>query len=285
MTQFITIGQNASQRSIAVDIRAGTGTPVVWLSGFLSEMASTKGEAVAQWAADNNRPLIRLDYSGHGQSGGDYTRHTISEWLEEALAVITRFANAPPVLAGSSMGGWLAVLATLALRREGAACAPRGLVLLAPAIDFTERLVWGRMPEPARHVLMETGQFIVPSSYAERPYHFTRTFIEDGRSHCVMGRDLTLGCPVHILYGMEDADVPFDLVRDFSGQLAHDPVTFTTIPDGDHRLSRESDIAMLTRAIGALSSLQRHGRKVVFPGIGNGGAFRIGQHDRLTTGG
>lgn len=252
MTQFFDIGHAPNLRSIAVNIRAGEGTPVVWLSGFLSEMASAKGEAMAQWADKNNRPLIRFDYSGHGQTGGDYTSYTVSHWLEEAIAVISHYAKEPPILAGSSMGGWIAVLATLALRKDFPDIAPRGLVLLAPAIDFTESLVWSRMPDDVRRVLMEQGMFTVPSDYSETPYCFSRNFIEDGRNHLIFGKDIELGCPVRILQGMNDPDVPWLHACNFAGQLAHDKVTVTLVRDGDHRLSREEDIAVLWRAVETL---------------------------------
>lgn len=252
MTQFIDIGHGSSRRTIAADIRAGEGTPVVWLSGFLSEMASVKGEAMAQWAEKNNRPLIRFDYSGHGQTGGDYSEFTVSDWLEEALAIIPRYVKSRPILVGSSMGGWIAVLVTLALRRSDPDIAPKGLVLLAPAIDFTERLVWDRMPESARRILMQTGEFTIPSEYSEIPYRFTRNFIEDGRNHLVLDGEIKLGCPIGILQGMNDTDVPWQHTCRFADHLACDQVTMTLIRDGTHRLSRDEDIAILRRAVEAL---------------------------------
>ncbi len=252
MTHFIEVGRNLPTRSIAVDILEGQGKPVVWLCGFLSEMASVKGKAMLQWAKDNGRPLIRFDYSGHGQTGGDYTEFTVSHWLEEALAVIGKYARQPPVLVGSSMGGWIATLTTLALRREKPHLSPSGLVLIAPAIDFTERLVWGRMPEKVQQHLMATGSFDVPSEYSDTPYRFTRQFIEDGRSHLLLGQTVETGCPVHILQGMNDNDVPWQHAMAFARCLAQDKSVITLIPDGDHRLSRDEDITAIIRAVSSL---------------------------------
>lgn len=249
MTQFIDIGQAPTQRSIALTIQKGNGIPVVWLCGFLSHMASTKGAAVAQWAEEKNRPLIRFDYSGHGKSSGDYTHSTISLWLEEVLSVISRFANTPPILVGSSMGGWLAVLATRALRQRKHPLTPCGLVLVAPAIDMTERLIWNRLPEEARQTLLNSGQIQLPSEYSQTPYTFTKQLIEDGYKHLVFGEEIKLGCPLSIIQGMRDSDVPWQHVRDFSGMLAHDKTTLSFIPDGDHRLSRPQDISLLLQQI------------------------------------
>lgn len=249
MTQFIEIGQTANHRSIAFEEQQGNGPTIIWLCGFLSHMASTKGEAVAQWARENNRHLIRFDYSGHGKSGENYTDSTISRWLEEALTIISRFAKTRPILVGSSMGGWLAVLATRALRQINQDLTPSGLVLVAPAIDMTKRLIWDRLPVDARQTLLTSGQIQLPSDYSETPYIFTKQLIEDGRHHLILDQEIDLGCPIAIMQGMRDPDVPWHHVRDFSEKLARDKLTFSLIPDGDHRLSRPQDIALLLHHI------------------------------------
>lgn len=249
MTQFIEVGKGPLQRRIAVSVHEGNGPAVVWLCGFLSSMVSLKGEAMLQWAQRQHRQLIRFDYSGHGQSGGEFSMSSVSLWLEDALAVISHFAETRPILVGSSMGGWIATLATLALRRQNSDLTPRGLVLIAPAIDFTERLIWERLPSPAQQRLLKEGEISLPSQYSEQPYRITRNLIEDGRNHLLLGKPVELGCPIHILQGMLDPDVPWRHSAEFAEHLGHDDVITTLIRDGDHRLSRPEDLIRLQNAV------------------------------------
>lgn len=250
MTQFIQVGP--SLRRIAVNVHEGNGPAVFWLCGFLSEMESLKGQAMAQWALKHNRQLIRFDYTGHGQSEGDFSQGSVSLWLEDALAVIEHFTETRPVLVGSSMGGWIAVLAALKLRKNNPTHAPSGLVLIAPAIDFTECLIWERLSADLQRQLMENGEISVPSQYSEAPYRITRNLIEDGRRHLVLGSPIELGCPVHILQGMLDPDVPWRHSAEFAEHLGHDDVITTLIRDGDHRLSRPEDLERLQNAVAGM---------------------------------
>ena len=154
MPHKLAIGQGAASREIAVLARGGAAPPVVWLPGFRSDMRSTKPEALDRWAAEQGRALVRFDYSGHGASGGAFEESTVSTWLEDTLAVLDRFVDGRPILVGSSMGGWLALLATRELLRSRPDRSPAGLVLIAPAVDFTERLMWERFPESIRRAIL-----------------------------------------------------------------------------------------------------------------------------------
>lgn len=251
MLQSVTVGQGADLRRIAVLSREGKGPPAVWLGGFKSDMRSTKAAALDEWARQAGRAFIRFDYSGHGESEGAFEAGTISRWLEEALAVLAAHADAPPILVGSSMGGWIALLAALRLAKEGRD-APTGLVLIAPAVDMTERLMWARFPESIRRGIEETGVYHRPSAYSEEPYAITKALIEDGRRHLLLGQPIRIGCPVHILQGMEDPDVPWQHAMELVEHLPGDSVSLTLIKDGDHRLSRPEDLARLIAAVEGL---------------------------------
>jgi pimeloyl-ACP methyl ester carboxylesterase len=253
MPQSHTVGQGAEARQIAVLLRDGKGPPVVWLGGFRSEMRSTKGEHLDAWAARSGRALLRFDYSGHGQSGGDIRTGTISRWLEETLRILERFATGRPILVGSSMGGWIALLAARRLREVRPDLAPTGIVLIAPAVDMTERLMWDRFPDDVRQAVEEAGVYYRPSAYSpEDPYPITRGLIEDGRNHLLFGGPVQTGCPVHILQGMEDPDVPWQHALRLVEHLPGDSVSLTLIKDGDHRLSRPEDLERLIGAIEAM---------------------------------
>ena len=165
MLQFVEVGEGADARRRAVLVREGRGPTVVWLGGFRSDMRATKAEALDRWAEQAGRAFVRFDYSGHGESTGAFEDGTISRWLEETVAVVEAFATGPFVLVGSSMGGWLALLATRELLRTSYARRPSGLVLIAPAIDFTERLMWDAFPEEARRAIRERGYYLRPSLY------------------------------------------------------------------------------------------------------------------------
>lgn len=253
MQHSVTVGEGAESREIAVLSRDGKAPPVVWIGGFKSDMRATKATAIDSWAADKGRAFLRFDYSGHGESGGDFQQGTISRWLEEALAVMDRFLKDRPLLVGSSMGGWISLLAARHLLQNRPALAPAGIVLIAPATDMTERLMWDRFPEDIRKVVEEKGAYYRPSAYSEEPYPITKGLIEDGRSHLLLGRPIQTGCPVHILQGMEDPDVPWNHALELVEHLPGDSVSLTLIKDGDHRLSRDEDLERLIAAIEAIA--------------------------------
>ncbi len=246
------VGAGARQRRLAVLTQAGEGAPVVWLGGFRSDMRATKAEALAQWAREAGRPFIRFDYAGHGESGADFARWTLSDWLEDALAVVAAHCAQPPVLVGSSMGGWIALLA--ARRLLGSSQRPAGLVLIAPAVDFSEELMWAQMPEAIRQTILRDGVWMRPSEYSPEPTPITRALIEDGRQHLLFGSAIATGCPVHILQGMADPDVPWRHALRLVEHLSGDPVILTLVKDGDHRLSTEEDILRLKAAVAGLAT-------------------------------
>jgi pimeloyl-ACP methyl ester carboxylesterase len=251
MPQSVTVGQDA--RPIAVLVREGKGPPVVWLGGFKSDMRATKAIALDEWAERSGHAFVRFDYSGHGESGGAFEEGTISRWLEDALAVIEGFVRERPILVGSSMGGWISLLAVRYLMEKRPDLAPAGMVLIAPAVDMTERLMWGRFPDSLKRNVQETGVYHRPSAYSDDPYPITWKLIEDGRRHLLLDGPIQTGCPVHILQGMEDPDVPWSHALELVEHLPGDSVSLTLIKDGDHRLSRPDDIERLIAAVAAMA--------------------------------
>jgi len=254
LPQYLDVGDSAARR-IAVRVQAGATPGLFWLSGFKSDMRGTKAEALAHWASGRGRACVRFDYSGHGESGGDFAQGTIGRWLEESLAVFDAFCRGPQVLIGSSMGGWLALLLARELKQRAAACpsgraSAAGLVLIAPAVDFTEVLMWKKFPPQVQQAILEQGSFARPSEYSSAPYVITRGLIDEGRAHLLLGGGMIeTGCPVRILQGVEDPDVPWDHAVELVSHLAQDDVVLTLVKDGDHRLSRPEDLERLIRAV------------------------------------
>ena len=231
---------------LAFQRNAGAGPTLVWLSGFKSDMGGTKAEALARWSTSAGRSFLRLDYSGCGRSEGRFEDGTISRWLADALCVIDAASAGPLTLVGSSMGGWIALLVALA-RPERIA----SLLLIAPAPDFTERLMWESFPDEVRAEILERGRWERPSPYDPEPYVITRALIEDGRRHLLLHRPIPITAPVRILQGMQDPDVPWRHALALVEALVSTDVTLTLIKDGDHRLSRPQD---LERLIGVASA-------------------------------
>ena len=236
-------------RTIAVRAREGKGPGLFWLGGFKSDMKGTKAEALDQWAAQEGRACVRFDYSGHGESGGEFTDGTIGRWLAESVAVYRQFAQAPQVVIGSSMGGWLALLLAARLRELKGSAPLAGMVLIAPAVDFTEELMWKQFPESIKREIEDKGAWLRPSEYSEGPYPITRRLIEEGRTHLLLGGLIETGCPVHILQGVKDPDVPWRHALELVSRFARDDVVLTLVKDGDHRLSRPEDIERLIAAV------------------------------------
>jgi pimeloyl-ACP methyl ester carboxylesterase len=246
---FIDVGEHGSRRSIAVRARAGSVPGLFWLGGFNSDMKGTKALALDAWAAEHGRACVRFDYSGHGESGGAFIDGTIGRWLEESLAVFERFCSGPQVLIGSSMGGWMALLLAREIaRRPGSRASLAGLVLIAPAPDFTEQLMWNGFSPEVKREIETKGVWLRPSQYGE-PYPITRTLIEEGRNHLLLGSAIDAGCPVRILQGAQDPDVPWQHAFALAHRLPSDDVVLTMIQDGDHRLSRPQDIARIIAAV------------------------------------
>ena len=237
---------------IAVRRRVGEKPGLLWLGGFKSDMSGIKAVALDRWAAAHRRACLRFDYSGHGESDGKFTDGTISRWLEESVAVFDAYCDGPQVLVGSSMGGWLALLLARELMRRETSRGPASLtalVLIAPAVDFTEELMWKRFPAEVKRKLQSVGLWERPSQYSAEPYPITAALIEDGRRHLLLGGLIETGCPVRILQGGADPDVPWRHAVELVSRLAQNDVVLSLIKGGDHRLSRPQDIERLIDAV------------------------------------
>ncbi len=232
--------------SIAYLREPGKSPGVIWLSGFKSDMTGTKAAHLHAWAKRRGQAFLRFDYFGHGVSSGSFKNGTIGRWRDDALAVLDALTEGPQVLVGSSMGGWIALLAAEARPEK-----VRGLLLIAPAPDFTEELMWANMPEDIRDQIMRDGVWSRPSLYDDSPYIVTRALIEDGRKHLVLGRDLTFAGPVRILQGMKDPDVPWEHALRLMKILPGKPV-LSLSKEGDHRLSTPADLKLLEETLDGL---------------------------------
>ncbi|QDZ12471.1 alpha/beta hydrolase [Devosia ginsengisoli] len=242
----IPIGSGPASRDIAVEQRAGKGPGIFWLGGFRSDMMGGKAMALDALGAEQGLAVTRFDYSGHGISGGDFNDGTISRWLEEAEAVLATTVG-PQIIVGSSMGGWIALLLARSLLARGTPA--HGLVLIAPAPDMTHELMLPDFTPEEHESLQNNGYVDQPSQYSDTPYRITRALIEDGKAHLLFGGVIETGCPVTILQGGADPDVPQAHAIKLVTHILHDPVTLTLIPDGDHRLSRDEDLARLKDAV------------------------------------
>jgi pimeloyl-ACP methyl ester carboxylesterase len=246
---FIEVGNDVALRRIAVRAREGAAPGLFWLSGFNSDMQGTKALALDAWAAEQGRACVRFDYSGHGESGGAFIDGTIGRWLEESVAVFEQFCAGPQVVIGSSMGGWMALLLAREMTKRAASRATiAGLVLIAPAPDFTEALMWNGFSAEVKQEIQTKGVWLRPSQYGE-PYPITRALIEEGRNHLLLGSAIDVGCPIRILQGAQDPDVPWQHAFALAHRLPKDDVVLTMIQDGDHRLSRPQDIARMLAAV------------------------------------
>lgn len=219
----------------------------VWLGGFRSDMEGGKAIALSDWCQNTGHACVRFDYSGHGKSGGDFADGCISVWLAETLAVLEQIETQHLVLVGSSMGGWIALRVAQELRTAGQGEPLHAMVLVAPAPDFATELMEPSFTDEQRHLMATQGWFTEVTPYGPDPVLYTSKLIEDGRTQRVLDQELVVGCPVAILQGMEDPDVPWDHAMRLVHHLAQDDVSITLIKDGDHRLSREADIAVLLR--------------------------------------
>ncbi len=250
--KHLSVGEGEDARRIAVLARPGKAPGVFWLGGFRSDMQGTKAEALDLWAAEMDRAATRFDYSGHGSSDGRFEDGTISRWLEEAEAVFDAFTTEPQVLVGSSMGGWLALLLAKRLADRNDGDRLHGMVLLAPALDMTKDLMWDRFGPAARRRLKKQGFLSEPSAYSPEPDIITRALIEDGEKHLFGEQPIETGCPVHVIQGMQDEDVPWAHATKLMERLAFDDAVLTLVRDGDHRLSRPEDIERLIGAVAAM---------------------------------
>jgi len=233
--------------AIAYHKTAGKSPGVVFLSGFMSDMTGGKALFVEDWCKARGQAFLRFDYFGHGQSSGEFTDGCIGRWADDAIYALDHLTEGPQVLIGSSMGGWLMLLAALA-RPERVA----GLIGIAPAPDFTEDLVVPRLEDEQKAALERDGVFYVYSDYGPDPTPYTKKLIDDGRDHLVLREKMPLTCPVRILQGMRDPDVPWQTALRITEQLEGDDVETQLVKTGDHRLSEPADLDRLARTLGAL---------------------------------
>ena len=233
----------AEGRRLAYHRTLGQGTGVVFLGGFKSDMTGTKALHLQDWAERTGRPFLRFDYSGHGASSGLFEEGSIGDWAADARAVIEALTDGPQILVGSSMGGWIALLVARALPHRLA-----GLVTIAAAPDFTERGFWAGFSEAQRAQLARAGRLELPSAYADQPYVITRRLIEDGRQNLVMDRPLRLDCPVRMLQGTADEDVPMSWALDILEHLQGEDIRLTLVKGADHRFSTPDCLAMIEEA-------------------------------------
>src|SRR5260370_3368999 len=233
--------------TIAYDRRTGRSPGVVFLGGFMSDMTGTKARTLDAFCAARGQAFLRFDYFGHGASSGNFADATVGRWKEDALAALDQLTEGPQVLVGSSLGGWLMLLTALARPQRVAA-----LVGIAAAPDATEDLMWPRFPPAVRDEIMRAGAARLPSEYNPDGYLFTRRLIEDGRQHLVMRGPIPVRCPVRLLHRMKDPDVPWQTSLALAERLASRDVEVTLVKDGDHRLSTDRALALLTRTVATL---------------------------------
>jgi pimeloyl-ACP methyl ester carboxylesterase len=222
----------------------GSGPTVVFLPGYMSDMAGGKATAVLADCAVRGRACLLLDYTGCGLSEGRFADQTLTDWRDDVLDLIAAKVAGPVVLVGSSLGGWLMLLVALALPTERLA----GLVGIAPAPDFTD---WG-FSDAEKAIIQTEGQLAEETPYSDQPYITTRGFWESGQAHRLLGGSIALSCPVHLLHGQRDADVPWEISMKLAAALSSNDVHVTLIKDGDHRLSRDSDIALLLQTVAGM---------------------------------
>ena len=247
----------------------GRGPVVVFLPGFASDMTGSKAETLAAFCAAHGQAMLRLDYSGHGASGGRFEDGTIGRWTADALAVIDALTEGQVLLVGSSMGGWIALNVALARPARIAA-----LVGIAAAPDFTEALIWPALDPAQRAELTSRGVLPLPSEYGS-PTPITRALIEDGRHHLRLSAPIPLHCPVRLLHGQQDRDVPWRTALTLAEWLEAEDVRVVLVKDGDHRLSRPADLALLCRTVGALLGGEDGGEALAIGGVAPAQAQRF----------
>ncbi len=222
-------------------------TGVLWLGGLASDMIGAKATMLDSWAADSDRSFTRFDYFGHGESSGAFVEGTIGRWTEDALAIFDACTDGPQILVGSSMGGWVSLLVALA-RPERV----KGMVLIAPAPDFTEDLMWDQFSDDIKALLNDGKIYEQPSLYDDNPYLISPQLIEDGRQHLLLRKPIEVTCPIRILHGMQDIDVPWRRSLTLVDQCTSDDISVTFVKNADHRMSDEINLSRLRAMVTSL---------------------------------
>ncbi len=230
--------------TIAYHRITGNAPGVVFLGGFMSDMTGTKATALDAFCRARGQAFLRFDYFGHGRSSGEFSEATVGRWKDDALCVLDNLTAGPQVLVGSSLGGWIMLLAALARPAR-----VKALIGIAAAPDATEDLMWNRFAPELQAAILRDGQARIPSAYGAEGYLITRKLIEDGRKHLVLGKPIPISSPVRLIHGMRDADVPYRVSIELAEKLQSEDVRVDLVKDGDHRLSRERDLALLTRQL------------------------------------
>ena len=243
-TQFLSL---PAGHRIAYHRLPGESPGVIFCGGFMSDMNGTKALALEAWCQDQSRAFVRFDYSGHGESDGEFTDGTIGRWHEDALAVFDALTQGPQVVVGSSMGGWISLLLTLQRPEQ-----VQGLLLLAPAPDFTEEMIRNEFNDQERAELVANGRLLRPTEYGDEPYIITQQLIEEGRKHLLLDQEIPVHCPVHIVHGMNDSDVAWQRSLTLVERLQGNNVTLHYVKQGDHRLSEPTDLQRLCQLVSQL---------------------------------
>jgi len=233
--------------TIAYRRMSGRAPGVIFLGGFMSDMNGTKAASLDAFCRARGQAFVRFDYFGHGRSSGEFSEATVGRWKDDALCVLDNFTAGPQVLVGSSLGGWIMLL--LAMARPARV---QALIGVASAPDATENLMWNRFSPELRATILRDGQARIPSAYGAEGYLITRKLIEDGRQHLIMGKPIPISCPVRLIHGMRDEDVPYRASIDLAANLQSEDVRVELVKDGNHRLSRDQDLALLSRTLESL---------------------------------
>ncbi len=237
-------------RKLAYKKHDGTGPTVVFCAGFMSDMEGSKALALDAFCQSRGQAYLRFDYSGHGQSSGEFTDGTIGAWKEDALAIIDQVTTGDLIIVGSSMGGWIGLLCAIELKAR-----VKGYVGLAAAPDFTKELCWDQYSDEIKETLRRDGVYYEPCDYGDEPYAMTMTLLQEGDDHLIMDKAIDLDCPVRLVHGMKDTDVPPTTAQRISNQLKSEDVVTTYVKNGDHRLSTDADLKRLCQIVKEISGL------------------------------
>lgn len=235
-------------RKLAYKKVDGKGPTVVFFAGLMSDMEGSKALALDAFCQSRGQAYVRFDYSGHGQSSGDFTDGTIGAWKEDALAIIDQVTMGDLILVGSSMGGWIGLLCATELKER-----VKGFVGLAAAPDFTKELCWDQYSDEIKDVLRRDGVYYEACDYGDEPYAMTLKLLQEGNDHLIMNGKIDLECPVRLLQGMKDTDVPPNTAQRISNLLTSEDVVITYVKNGDHRLSTDSDLKRLCQTVKEIS--------------------------------
>ncbi|MCF8473112.1 MAG: alpha/beta hydrolase [Emcibacter sp.] len=238
----------SGDRKLAYEQILGKSPTVVFFSGFMSDMTGTKAETLDKFCQSRGQAYVRFDYSGHGKSSGDFMDGTIGAWKEDGLAVIDQLTEGDLILVGSSMGGWIALLCALERKRR-----VRGIVGLAAAPDFTKELCWDRYSDEIKAILKRDGVYYEACDYGDDPYPMTMTLLQEGNNHLLLAKPIDLDCPVRLIQGMKDPDVPSITAQRLCDKLSSEDVVITYVKNGDHRLSTETDLKRLCQLVKEIS--------------------------------